>query len=572
MFGRSISSSLLAATITFAPTLVAQEREAMARLGVQNVSVQSLTTPATLPGVFEVAVVLGGVPRVLDLVPYDVRDAGHRVLVDDGVSLSVAPKLPSITYRGTVRGTTNSFVAASWLDGSIEAHIRIDSDANTTGSYFVIEPLSRVLPATARSRAAHVVYASSDNLARNRLCGVTTPPIADVDQRSRTVRPQATVLAQLACDADYEFYKLSGSSTSATVQRITTLVNAVDAIFKQDIDVTIKISTTIVRTTSTYTSIDPRILVTEVQKQWNTSHGNVQRDLVHAFSGKASTNGILGYGILGSVCTLSDAYSVSMPNDANASRNVGLIAHELGHNFDALHCDAETSCNIMCSRLGGCSANLAAFAALSKATMIKFRDTRTCLDSATPPQLTSVTPTSLTPFGAPTITVVGQRLRSVNEVVIGVQRIDVSTAAKSDTTFSFRLPPPPALGTFGMTVVSPAGPSNAIQVTLRASQPPELAVTGFVLSGFPLLFEFAGRERATWILLVAPSGTTFRFGGYDILQNFVPLAAGPLDAAGLGNFTATIPQGVRGTIWSQIVTDNGGMFDAASAIRMTSIF
>lgn len=539
----------------------------MAKLAVSRLLVQNLDVPQTRPSAFSLRVVLDGAPRTLDLQPFDVRDAKHKCYVDDGKGLHEVATAPSITYRGRVREEAQSFVAASWLDGAIEAVVRIDGAS--TSSTFVLQPLARVLRVPASP--LHAVYRSKDNLAKPGRCGNVTANAKAVD--STPARPAAaTVLATLAADADFEFYRANGSSVSATQNRIASLVNSVDAIFRQDVDVAIKVTSTIVRTSATYTSTDPRSLTVEVQTQWNRTHGNVARDLVHLFSGKVPPNDIHGYAILGSVCVRTDAYGVSMPNDSNESRNVGLVAHEVAHNFDALHCDALTPCNILCSRLGACSANLASFGSASKTAMIRFRDTRTCLESASPPLLTSVTPTTLSPFAAPTISVVGQRLSGVSEVVIGTQRIDVGSTNKSDTGFTFRLPPPPALGMLPFTVVSAAGPSNALPITLQASNPPELAVAGFAIAGFPLLFEFAGRERATWILIVAPDNTTFSYRGFGILQNFIPLAVGSLSAAGLGTHSPTIPTGVSGTLWSQLVTDRAGLFDGASALRSTTIF
>jgi hypothetical protein len=67
-----------------------------------------------------------------------------------------------------------------------------------------------------------------------------------------------------------------------------------------------------------------------------------------------------------------------------ASR-VGLTSHEVGHNWNASHCDGDSDCRIMCSGLGGCAGSVTSFGTRSISTISSFRDGRSCLsqDGAT---------------------------------------------------------------------------------------------------------------------------------------------------------------------------------------------
>jgi hypothetical protein len=68
-----------------------------------------------------------------------------------------------------------------------------------------------------------------------------------------------------------------------------------------------------------------------------------------------SSGGAIGIAYVGAICNLGAAYGVSQSRyTANLTRRVAVTAHEVGHNFNAQHCDALPPCYIMCSGVGGC--------------------------------------------------------------------------------------------------------------------------------------------------------------------------------------------------------------------------
>jgi hypothetical protein len=76
------------------------------------------------------------------------------------------------------------------------------------------------------------------------------------------------------------------------------------------------------------------------------------------------------------------------------SRRVALTAHEVGHNWNARHCDDVSPCNVMCSSLGGCDGiGLPNFEPLAISAITSYANTRTCLQTpqvaVNPPRVNS---------------------------------------------------------------------------------------------------------------------------------------------------------------------------------------
>src|SRR5690606_16752826 len=131
-----------------------------------------------------------------------------------------------------------------------------------------------------------------------------------------------------------------------------------------------RITTVIVRTQPLYTSPGVAGRLSELQTHWNRHHATTPRDVVHLFSGLADPN-LYGIANLGSVCDRASAYAVSSAFQPLHVDNVVLVAHELGHAWNAPHC-LSFPCYIMCPLLGCASA--VRFGVLESAPMIAYRD------------------------------------------------------------------------------------------------------------------------------------------------------------------------------------------------------
>ena len=148
------------------------------------------------------------------------------------------------------------------------------------------------------------------------------------------------------------------------------------------------ISTIIVRTSKVYTSgpetgCSASGLLQEMQARWQANHTGVARDTAHMLSGEGVFTGTIGCAFNGVICdsvTTGSGYGVSRAISANMASNVGLLAHELGHNWSANHCDATPPCNIMCSSLNGAGCGApTSFGAAAVAEILAHKATRTCL-------------------------------------------------------------------------------------------------------------------------------------------------------------------------------------------------
>jgi hypothetical protein len=288
---------------------------------------------------FEIDVPLGGQSLTLELQRATVRGSKYRVLIQqaDG-TLVPAVAHQERNYRGKVRGIDGSAVSATLSDDGLSARILMPD-----GSEHWIEPAARKVPEAAAN--THVVYEGQD-VEGGATCATDPEQLVDPDGLDLDLRSAQSVacgtgmcLAELACDADVEFYNAYGS-VSAVEERINAIVNAINIQYERDVDITHEITTIIVRTVEPdpYTSTSPETLLNQFRSHWQNNHGNIQRDSAHLFTGKNLDGNTIGIAWLNAVCG-SYGYGVAQSNfTSNFAYVTDLSAHELGHNWGAGHC------------------------------------------------------------------------------------------------------------------------------------------------------------------------------------------------------------------------------------------
>ncbi len=353
-----------------APTVFPSPPEVLAAFQLRDGTVQNLSLPMTQETAFSVRVLVAGQVHTLALNPHDVRAPGFQLLLDDGQRLTRLPTPASVTYRGQVVGVTDSDVAATLVDGQLTATIHLDR-----GPTWNVQPLRQLNPALPRE--SHVVYRSSDVIQPHSHCGVTDHPHA-VGHRQGGVGPAAVKVCEIAIDVDLAYYNRYGSNTTQVQNQVTSVMNAVGVIYHRDVEIDYLITAMIVRTTNIYTWSDISNLLTDFRNHWNANHTGIVRDTAHLFTGEGTFSGTIGLAYVGAICT-NFGYGVSLAYHNDLTINAGLVAHELGHNWNAGHCDATPPCNIMCSGIGACSANATQFSAGEAATIVAFKNTCTCL-------------------------------------------------------------------------------------------------------------------------------------------------------------------------------------------------
>jgi hypothetical protein len=345
---RHVALGVAAASILFVPTLAAQRAgsrplqaaDAHRALGLAGGELLSLPVDRT-PGVpVTLPLSLDGQPAILALTPHSLRAPGYRLLVEgpDG-SFATARPSGTRTLRGELMGVSGSSAAASMLDDGLHVRIRMPD-----GRDVWIEPLlGRVAGASATQ---YIVYRGEDVLDQGRVCGTEALPDAMLHAGTVKVADGGTQaatglkVAQLACDADYEYLQDWGSVT-AVENRIHSVINTVNLQYESDVGITHEITTILVRTSSSqpYTSTDASTLLNQFRSQWNASHGNITRDVAQLFTGKTIAGSTIGIAWVGVVCNLSYAYGVVESDfNSNFAYATDLSAHELGHNWGASHC------------------------------------------------------------------------------------------------------------------------------------------------------------------------------------------------------------------------------------------
>jgi hypothetical protein len=252
------------------------------------------------------------------------------------------------------------------------------------GRLYFIEPARQADAAAASD--LHVVYLAQDAVVEGS-CAVSEAPEV-VTTRPGGARVQGGPrVADIAIDADFEFFQLNGSSVNATVADIEDVLNGVNVVYQRDCDLTHRVSAMIVRSSSNdpYTSTDSGVLYDEMRTHWNTQQTAVDRDVVHLVTGKNLDGNVIGYAAVGAVCNRTRAYGLVQSRysqTVSMSRRVALSAHELGHNWNATHCDSSDPCNIMCSSINGCDGiGLPNFEPLGAGDIAEFAASRSCLDS-----------------------------------------------------------------------------------------------------------------------------------------------------------------------------------------------
>jgi hypothetical protein len=352
------------------------------RLGVSRASLQTLRVDPSRP---TISIELGGRMVTLDLERSSLRAPGFRVLVQnpDG-SLREAQAPAPDTYRGTVREMPGSIAGGTIRNGELRAAVAL-----ADGRTFFIQPLDEI--ETGATPGLHAVYDASDVVGGDGICATHEPqriaPPAATPESGGGAAAAAIKSAELAIDADYELYTLNGSSVDATISDVENVINAVNVVYERDCNLTHRLTRLIVRSSEPdpYTSTDPDQLLNEFENSWNASQTGVPRDLAHLMTGKNIDGGVIGIASVGVVCNRSQAYGLSQTRfTSNMSRRCALTAHELGHNWNAVHCDGVSPCNIMCSSIDGCDGiGLPNFEPQGATAIKNFAASRSCLD--TPP-------------------------------------------------------------------------------------------------------------------------------------------------------------------------------------------
>ncbi len=316
--------------------------------------------------------------REIVLSPHRVFSHDYKLLVDLGDGRLEEADMGAIrTFRGTMPEVPGSVVAGGYSDEGMSAKIVADND-----NIFWVEPLrGRVAGADAFE---HVVYRSGSTLPHGRTCGTLEEAVVEriADQGAENGSRGSgcgggICVTDVACDADLEYFQDYGSV--ANVQnRIGTVINAMNVQYETQVGITHQINTILVRTTQVYTSNNAGTLLDQFRSRWLNNHTNIARDIAHLFTGKNLQAPTIGVAWPGTICaSLTSGLGFSLvESDFSGSFACAtdLSAHELGHNWSALHCSCPSHTmnpSITCANNFNASFTIP--------DIINHRDSRSCL-------------------------------------------------------------------------------------------------------------------------------------------------------------------------------------------------
>ncbi len=314
----------------------------------------------------------------LILEPYSMRAEDFELWVqgEDGSLTKQSPLAPR-TLRGYVAERPGSRVAASLVDGRLSA-----AAGFTDGTHLFIEPND----ADQADPASHVVYVPGVDEKDSRACGVDGHLS---EPGSLPPEPEAgypfLVSTQIAIDTDYELFLLAGSTAEGAVSMVEESLNIAEHVYHRDAGIVYEITALIVRATASdpYSPTTGQELLDAFRSYWNNNMTHIARDTAHMITGKEMD--VAGIAFLGVICNLSQAYGLSSFHTPDTANRATIVAHELGHNWSASHCDGLPGCATMCSIIGECTGSPLHFSPSSRSWILAHRDTRVCLDLESAP-------------------------------------------------------------------------------------------------------------------------------------------------------------------------------------------
>jgi hypothetical protein len=347
-----------------------------------------------------ISLTLDGVPRTLRVHPRSMRSPDCQFLIQDATGALVPVEAPPITtYRGAIDGDAASEVAVSIINGEVSAAVRTGA-----GDSWSVQPCDKIVPGL--MPGMYVVYRNADVLPTNKTCGTTEahrvhaqPEIAlnaDGEPMQGGIAGGNGGRTQIAFDADFEYFQANNSSVADTIADIEMIMNSVGLIYQNQLGICYAITGFIVRTTDTdpYTSSNSETLLCQFRTAWNSSV-LIPRDTAHLMTGKELLADIIGLAWVGVICNVSGnddtcspvggnlAYGLSQSQfSTSLASRITLTAHELGHNWNACHCNQSACAGAPvsdCGIMNSFNNSTSTFEPLSANTISSFLASRDCL-------------------------------------------------------------------------------------------------------------------------------------------------------------------------------------------------
>jgi hypothetical protein len=316
--------------------------------GVTAGDIVMLDLPAGIPEGWQITIPSSAWKETnITLSKQSVRSENFRLqhqLADGTIVDMPAPAVR--TYVGSITGGENTAARGSLLSTGLVASIW-----NADGERLVIQPLSDFIPNAAPGM--HVVYRGEDTSCVGS-CGngpaqgeqVPVDPFGERGSCGGSV-----CIAELGLDIDSAYVASAnggGGSTTVAQDRAEAVLNVMNHQYTSELNIAHRISSVLIRSAGSdiYNTSDIGVLLTTLRNDWNANRPGTTRDMAHLFTGQP-TGGTIGLAYVGVVCQSQStgfAYGVSQTSwSSTFGCQTDLVAHELGHNWNANHCTCPSS-------------------------------------------------------------------------------------------------------------------------------------------------------------------------------------------------------------------------------------
>ncbi|MDB4766051.1 M12 family metallo-peptidase [bacterium] len=339
----------------------------------------------------EMAIKMNGQDYTVDYTFFSTRSNNFQLMVQQNNGEIVEQAAPPVTtIRGTLRGVEGSQVVG--CIGEDGCCVKIDLPF---GEKCYIEPVSPKMDNHPAFAGVHVVYTERDVIPSGAICG-NGMNLAEAEEEAEAEAEQALASpstasavsslqeVELSLDADFEYFTRFGS-TEATLAQIELIINIVNDQYESEVGMRNTLSRVMIWTTEDdpYTSTDSGNLLNEFRlfyQRGSIKRPNINVDLCHLFTGKSLDGRTIGVAYLEAACS-SFGYGLSQ-NVNRLSSMTDLVAHEMGHNWGAEHCNCRG--NTMNPSLTGAN-NFND--TLTVPVITSFRDRVNCLNEIVPASL-----------------------------------------------------------------------------------------------------------------------------------------------------------------------------------------
>lgn len=541
----SIATALLSISAAAqTPTPVRQAPPGLlSKFDITRGTLQSINVIPQINGAFLLPVAVNGQTYTMSLLPHDLRGPNFKLMLEDATGLQQLPTPPCVTYRGSVLEDQSIKIAATVVDGTVTATIyEPGAGPGLPGKTWVVQPVNSAVPLA--SPTLHIVFEVADNAQLPYQCGnlPVTPPLLPP-----TTGQDTTLECDIAIEGDREFWILNGSNSTNAQNDITSVMNQTEFIYNRDCDIQYNITQIVISTTQAYTSSNANTLLNQFASRWNTVYAGVPRDTAHLFTGRQMIGSTIGIAAVGVVCNLGQAYGLSESRyTGNFNLRVSLTAHELGHNWNANHCNSQNPCYIMCSGNGGCGP-VTLFSPSATSQITNFAASRSCL-SVIPqtPVISMVSPQLVTVFSPGIVSLTGSGFTGTTSYSVDGQMFTSGFNVQNDSSMSITIPTGASLGLKFLDVTNASGTSNSGFIVYGVTSPPKLELTGTVPNtGGTASFDFGGTTGRMWFIVLGISPATTPLQGFPLLDNPLLLTNGIFNGPlGINNVTLPVPGGL----------------------------